>query len=101
MVWNVRLHRADDGDIVYAFGYLWKQVAHFNTALPVFFELERRWKRRPRLALGRQIFHRKQLPRVFIERRFRIESIYMRGAAIGKNMDNAFCFRREVRLSRR
>ena len=62
---------------------------------------KRRWKRRPGLPLGAQIFVWKRLSAILRERRLRVEGIDMRRPAIEEKVDHTLCLRREMRSVRR
>src|SRR5579859_1376597 len=82
-----------------------EQRRDLDSALPVLLELPRRGQQR-RVAIGELAGNfaetlRKLLPLVFLQRRFRIESIDMAGCAYHEEEDHRLGFRREVlRLGR-
>src|SRR5207244_7438494 len=83
--------------VVDAFAHMGKKIAHLDAALPIFLEPKWRGERRASLALGRQIFHREQFAGILVERRFGIERIDMRWAAIGENVNYSLGLGGEVR----
>jgi hypothetical protein len=95
------MHRADYRDVVDMLSDMLKKLANFDPAFTVPFECERRAKRRTRAPLGLQIVHRQRFAVKPRQRRFRIESVDVRGAAIGEDMNDSACLSGEMRRSRR
>ena len=65
VVRHVGVHRADDADVVDAFGDVGKDLADFDAALAVFLKFERRGKRGAGLAFGSEVFDRQQFAGIF------------------------------------
>jgi hypothetical protein len=98
---HVRVHRADDRDVINAPGDVGEQIADFDAALAVIFKLEWRLKRRAGAALGFEIVHRQRLAVEFGENRFGIKRVNVRRSAIGKNVNDALGLARKMRGVRR
>ena len=90
MVGNVGMHRTDYRDIIDVLTDMREQLAHFDAALAVFFELERGLERGAGATLSCQVIHWQGPAIQSRERGFRIERVHMRWAAIGENMDYSF-----------
>ena len=101
MVRDVRVHRADQRDVVNALGRVRENLADRDAALPVALELVRTRERRAGLALGAQVFHRQQLAGVFLEGRLGVERVDMRRAAVEKIWITRLALGRKCAPSRR
>ena len=100
MVRHLRIHRADDRDVVRVRRRLRKDLADLEATLAVFLELKRRRKRRSGLALGAEILAWQRLTRVLRQQRLGIERVHVRRTAVQEEMDDAFCFGCKVRRPR-
>ncbi len=96
MAGDVGVHGADDRDVVDRLGSATKDVAHFDAAFSVLAKFEWRGQGGARLALGGKRAAGQQFAGVFLERRFGIKGVDVRGAAVHEDVDDAFCFRGEV-----
>ena len=101
MIRQFRLHRANHADVIDAFGHARKQLAHFNAALAVLLELERRRKCRAGFALSGKIAGGQGFVRVFFQRRLRVKRIDVRRPAVEENVDDPFGPRGKQRRFRR
>src|SRR5688572_7341948 len=101
MVWKVRLHRTNNRDVVDASRGQGKEFTNLNSALPVFLESKWGGKRSTGLPFRPDIFHRKDLTCVFLQRGLWIKSVHMRRATVQEKMDYPFCFSSEMGCFRR
>ncbi len=88
VIGNVRVHRADDAEIVGMFAEVGKQLADFHAALAVLLEFERRGKGRSRLAFGAQVFVRQGFSRKPCQGGLGVEGVDMRRPAIQEDMND-------------
>ncbi len=98
---HLRLHRANDAQIVRVPRRLLKQAADLQAAVPVSLEFKRRRHRRPRFALGFQILHRQRLAVVAREHRLGVEGIDVGGTAVEEEVNDALGAGRKVGAARR
>jgi hypothetical protein len=89
MIRHIRLHGANNGEIVGAFGNQWENVTHLDAALTVLLKFEWRWEGGASLALGAKR-NRERFPGVALQGRFRIECIHMRSASVQEKMHDTF-----------
>ena len=89
MIRNIRVDGADEADIVGHFAHVRKQFADLHPALTVLLEGEGRAQQRSGLALGGHDAARQRLAVILLQRRFRIEAIHLRKAAINVQKDDA------------
>jgi hypothetical protein len=90
------MHGTNNADVVDAFSHLRKYFAHFDSALAVLFETERRAQQISGLALGFQVGRRHRLAVVLGKQRLRIEGINLRRPAVEEEKDDMLGFGREV-----
>ncbi len=98
---HVGVHRADDADVVDALRGLRENLAHFDPALPVFFEVVRRLVSRAGFPLGLQMLQRDALPVHRRELRFRVKGVHVRRSAVHEQVDDALRFAGKMRRARR
>ena len=98
MIRHIGIHRADHAQIIGKRGQFGKQLAHFQAALAVLRELERRFEARAGRALGFEHI-RQRFAVVFVQHRLRVEGIDLRRAAIHEEMHHAFRLRLKMRPS--
>ncbi len=82
VIGDVGIHGADDATIVNARTEFGKDFADFDAALAVAVEFERRAEEAAGFALGFEIAGGHGLAAVFLEQRFGVEGIDLRGAAV-------------------
>ncbi len=100
MIRDVRVDRANEADVVGAGADVREQLAHFDAALAVLLERERRLQQRAGLALGRHRAARQRLAMVLVEHRLRIEAVDLRQSAVHVEEDHALGARGMVELAR-
>ena len=93
----VRVHGADDADIVDALAQIREDLADLDAALSEFFELEGRLEQVTRLALGFQIGCGHGLAVILGQHRLGVESVHLRGPAIEEQEDHSLGFGSEMR----
>ena len=98
MVRHVRVHRADDRNVVDALSDMLEELAHFDPALAIFLEFERRRKGRAGFPFRPEILHRQRFSSKSGQCWLRIERINVGRPAIGKDVDDMLGLGRKVRL---
>jgi hypothetical protein len=98
VIWDVRVHRADDADVVDTASDLWKNLAHFDSGTAHSVECERGAHERAGLAFRFFVGQLRLITVMLGEFGFGIERVDLRGAAIHEKMNQAFCAGPEMRL---
>src|SRR5579864_4541009 len=101
MVGHIRMHGANDANVVNALCGVWKDFAYFDAALAVLLKLVWRGERGPGLALRAQILAWQGLARELRQHRLGVEGVEVRRPAIHEKMNHALGLGREVRPPRR
>ena len=96
MIGHLRVHGADDGDVVGMRGGAREDLADLESALTVARKLEGRGQGCAGLALGAEVLARQGLAGVFREGRLGVEGVHLRRPAIEKEMHDAAGPRCEV-----
>src|SRR5262245_4712872 len=95
MIGKVRLHRADDTEVITHLCGVRKELADLQSALTIFLEGEWRGKGGSGLAFRAEA-DRDGFSRPFFQRGLGIEAIELRGTAIHEKVDHSFGFWRKV-----
>ena len=96
---HVRVHRADDADVVDVLRGVGEQISLTSSPLlPYFLNLNGDGKAAPVRRSVRRFAVGSDLPAYFVERRLRVEGIDLRRPAVGEDVDDALRLGREVRL---
>ena len=96
MIGHLRVHGADDGDVVGMGGGAGEEFANLQAALTVARELEGRGQGCAGFAFGAEVLAGQGLASVFRQGRLGVESVHLRRSAIEKEMHDAAGPRCEV-----
>ena len=93
---HVGVHRLDDAQVVGVAGKALEDLADLETALAMWFELERRAHQRARLALGLEIAARIRFAIVLCQHGLVVKAVDVGRAAVEKQVDDVLRLGREV-----
>ena len=96
MVGNVRMHGTNNGEVIDVFGDMRKEFAYFYPAFSILPEVEGGLKRGARAAFSGQVVHGQGLSVQSSQSGFGVKGVNVGWPAIGKNVDDAFCFGRKM-----
>ena len=95
MVRDIRLHGANDAEVIGKRCCLSKELAGFEAALAVALPREGRAEGCPRLAFSRDVVARQFLSVVFIERGLPVKGVDVRRTTVGEDVDDVLDLRRQ------
>jgi hypothetical protein len=96
MIGHLGLYRPDHANVVDAFADLGKNVADFDSALPVLLKSERGAHQVPGLGFGHERSAGHRLAIVLGQHRLGIERIHLGDSAVHEQEDHVFCLGGEV-----
>ena len=101
MLGKIGDHRPDDTKIVRAAADVWKEIAHFQPALPVALEIPEAAERRAVvLELGRLRFQTKRPAILFLQAGFGIKTVHLRHSAVHIEEDDVAGLGHKMRRER-